>query len=302
MSYKYLFTVFTPAYNRRHTLHRVYDSLKSQTFRDFEWLIVDDGSTDGTLDLVDQLKQEAAFPVRYFYQDNSGKHVAINRAVREAEGELFVIFDSDDSCTPEALERFKYHWEAIPEDRRAHFSGVTCHCVDQRGQLIGNSFPLDVLDSDHIEIQVKYKSAGEKWGFNLTDILKEFPFPEISGERFITEAVVWNRIAQKYKRRFVNDKLRIFYHTPDGLSALSVMKRAKSPCGARLYYQESAALPVPAGWKARSLLNYIRFSFHAGLAVNRIVAESGAGLLTTLLLPAGCFFYIRDMLTIKKIN
>jgi glycosyltransferase involved in cell wall biosynthesis len=302
MNYKYLFSVFTPTYNRRHTLYRVYESLKSQTFRDFEWLIVDDGSTDGTLDLVEELKQDAAFPVRYFYQENSGKHVAINRGVREAEGELFVIFDSDDSCTPEALERFKYHWEAIPEDRRAHFSGVTCHCVDQQGQLIGNSFPLDVLDSDHIEIQVKYKSTGEKWGFNCTDILKEFPFPEISGEKFITEAVVWNRIAQKYKRRFANDKLRIFYHTPEGLSALSVLKRAKSPHGARLYYQEAARLPVSVRWQARSLLNYIRFSFHAGLTVERIIAESGSGLLTTLLLPSGYSFYIRDQLTIKKNN
>src|SRR6476619_6982250 len=88
--YQHLFTVFTPTYNRARTLDRVYTSLKNQTFRDFEWIIVDDGSSDETSNLVQAWQQEAGFPVRYVYQPNLGKHVAFNRGVAEARGELFL--------------------------------------------------------------------------------------------------------------------------------------------------------------------------------------------------------------------
>ena len=196
--YQYVFTVFTPTFNRAHTLHRVYESLKAQTYRDFEWLIVDDGSTDNTRKLVEQWQQENLFPIRYLYQENSGKHIAFNRGVREAKGELFLTFDSDDSCVPQALERFKYHWDSIPEDKKEKFSAVTALCINQEGEQIGNSFPFEVTDSDSIEIRTKYGVVGEKWGFQRTEVLKMFPFPEIPGEKFITEGIVWNRLSRQY--------------------------------------------------------------------------------------------------------
>jgi glycosyltransferase involved in cell wall biosynthesis len=102
------FTVFTATYNRAHTLHRVYESLKEQTYRQFEWLIVDDGSTDTTRTLVETWQQEANFLISYYYQENQGKHVAINRGVQEARGEYFLIIDSDDTCVPQTLERFAH--------------------------------------------------------------------------------------------------------------------------------------------------------------------------------------------------
>lgn len=114
-----LFTVFTPTYNRAHTLGRLYLSLKEQTLLDFEWIVVDDGSSDDTCSLVESWKSESSsFPIRYFYQANRGKHVATNYAVREAFGFFFIILDSDDTCVPEALERFAYHWQAIDESNR----------------------------------------------------------------------------------------------------------------------------------------------------------------------------------------
>ena len=79
-----IFTVFTPTFNRAYTLPRVYESLKSQTFKNFEWLIVDDGSSDGTADLVKMWQNEGALTIRYFYQINRGKHIAINRGVSES--------------------------------------------------------------------------------------------------------------------------------------------------------------------------------------------------------------------------
>src|SRR6266571_625464 len=119
-----VFTVFTPTYNRGRFLPRVYESLKAQTFQDFEWLLIDDGSTDDTKALVTRWMGEASFRIRYFRQDNAGKHVATNQAVRLAEGLLLATMDSDDWYVPSALERVLHHWNAIPDDRKSLFAGV----------------------------------------------------------------------------------------------------------------------------------------------------------------------------------
>ncbi len=293
--YRFQFTVFTPTYNRAHTLHRVYDSLKAQTYRDFEWLIIDDGSTDHTKELVEQWQKEANFRIRYIYQENAGKHVACNRGVCEANGELFLTFDSDDACVPETLERFKYHWDSIPEDKRDKFSAVTALCVDRDGRLVGNTFPFDISDSNTFEMETKYRILGDKWGFQRTDVLKEFPFPEIPGEKFITEGIVWNRLSNKYQTRFVNEKLKIVEYMIDGLTASSVRMRARNPIGARLYYQEYLRLNIPLKTKFKNLINYIRFSFHAGISIQEIVVGSGYRVLAMLLIPIGYLIYRKDI-------
>ena len=111
-----LFTVFTGTRNRAHTLPRVYDSLRQQTFRDFEWLIVDNESTDGTRELVEGWQAQSDFPIRYLWHENRGKHGSQNRAVGEAHGQLFLTLDSDDPCAANALERFSFHWHAIHQN------------------------------------------------------------------------------------------------------------------------------------------------------------------------------------------
>ena len=220
MRYDYLFTVFTPTYNRAHTLHRVYDSLVSQTFRDFEWLVVDDGSTDRTRELLSGWRREVDFPIRYLYQPNQGKHVAYNLAVPKARGALFLTLDSDDGCVPHALETLKLHWESIPRERRARFSAVTVLCVDQHGQIVGDSFPKGTFDSDILELEYRWNLCGEKWRFQRTDVMRQFPFP-VPPMRLshIPEGIVWSRIARKYKTRYVNDPLRLYYDTEASLSS-----------------------------------------------------------------------------------
>ena len=108
------FTVFTPTYNRAATLPRVYASLRDQTIKDFEWLIVDDGSTDNTREMVTKWQSECKdFDIRYIYQENQHKKVALNRAVAEARGELFIVLDSDDSCVADAVETFQKVWQSM---------------------------------------------------------------------------------------------------------------------------------------------------------------------------------------------
>ena len=302
-TYQYTFTVFTPTYNREHTLARVFSSLQAQSYRDFEWLIVDDGSTDGTRVLVEQWQRTAQFPIRYIYQENRGKHVASNRGAREAKGRFLLSLDSDDACVPNALERFKYHWENIPEDHRHQFSAVTVLCMDEFGSIHGNRFPLEVTDSDSIEIRYKFRVKGEKWGFQLTDILRQYPFPEIEGERFVTEDIVWRSIARRYKTRYVNEALRIYFDSDaDQAGRLTKVAAGNQAKGRTMYC--ASVLNNDLAWFTtvpteflRIGGNYTRYAYHAGKGIAQQVhglTSLPARILWLLMFPVGFCLHLRD--------
>ena len=120
-------TVFTPSYNRAATLPRAYECLKKQTFKNFEWIIIDDGSHDNTKEVVESFKKENSFfDIIYIYQENQGKHVATNNAVKICRGEFFITLDSDDACTNDALETFLSEWNKIPADKQSEYYGISC--------------------------------------------------------------------------------------------------------------------------------------------------------------------------------
>lgn len=210
-------TVFTPSYNRRHTLQRVFESLKQQTYRNFEWIVIDDGSNDDTKSLIENFKNENSFfEIRYYYQKNQGKHIATNNAVNYAKGDFFITLDSDDGCKPEAFEELLRIWLSIPEEQRISYKGVACRCCDSKKyKLIGNEFIAGengFLDSDDIEIRLKYKIHGELWGMTKTEVLKENPYPIVDGLKFFPENVYWGNIGLKYKTRYSNIPLRLYYY------------------------------------------------------------------------------------------
>jgi glycosyltransferase involved in cell wall biosynthesis len=237
MANAFLFTVFTASYNRAHTLHRVYDSLCAQTLRDFEWIVIDDGSSDNTADLIANWAEAADFPIRYFKQEHCGKHIAHNLAVRKARGFFFLIFDSDDACVPHALERMAYHWNSIPERDRSLFSGVNGLCANQYGEIVGDRFPFVPFDHNSCERKFIYGVRGEKWGVVLTEITRRFPFPEIRGTSFVPEGVVWFEIAKTYKSRGVNEVLRTYYvNDPKTGATLSRRWDLSSSAAGRSYY------------------------------------------------------------------
>lgn len=231
------FTVFTPTFNRAHTLSRVFDSLCVQNCRDFEWLIIDDGSTDNTANLVAEWRQIATFPIRYLHQDNAGKHVAHNRAVREARGDFIVIIDSDDALAANALERLQDVWNSIPVDQRPSFSGVSGLCCNQHGQIIGDPYPDDPFDASPREHVYIHKLRGERCGMVKTEILRRYPFPEIARTRFVPEDVVWMELAKHYKQRAVNEVFRIYYvdDTETG-STLTKRRNLRSDAAGRMHY------------------------------------------------------------------
>lgn len=296
------FTVFTPTYNRAHLLPRVYESLLGQTVRDFEWIIVDDGSTDSTGELVKGWMKEAHFPISYCYQPNSGKHVAINRGVEQARGVLMVIVDSDDWLAPNSLERIRETWLSIPEQIRPQFVGVVGLYAYPSGKAVGEPFPVSVLDADAVSIRAIYGVTGDKFGANRVDVYRQFPFPEHLG-RFVPEGIVWNRMARQYKSRFVNEIWAYTEYQSDGLSARSLQLRVQNPMAARIYYLELVQFPygrpVPL-FLLRSYVNLVRFTLHARYPLAQLWREVPHKWALLLALPAGTAAYWRDCLVVRK--
>lgn len=209
---EYTFTVFTPTFNRAASIHRVYESLQSQTFRDFEWLIVDDGSEDDTADLVRRWIKEADFPITYMKQNHAGKHVAWNHALQKARGGWFVIADSDDAFVPNALERLLEVYKSIPEKDAAKYRGVTCRCITDEGVVVGSTeIPTPWLDASEADAKYIHKLQYEMWGMTRTEVLKRYLNPNVAGMRFYPESIIWDKMGEKYLTRYINDSLRILY-------------------------------------------------------------------------------------------
>jgi len=297
------FTVFTATYNRAHLLKRVFDSLERQTYRDFEWLIVDDGSTDGTDSMVRDWALRADFPVRYVRQPHSGKHVAFNRGVREARGRLFLSWDSDDGAVPEALERFRAHWDAIPSDRRSGFSAVTALRRYDDGTPIGDPFPSDITDSDPLDLYFRYRVGGDKRGFHLTDVLRDHRFPEPEGVTFVSKSIVWFAIARRYRTRYVNEYLGINFPAAAGEPHLSSLTVATAR-GRLLFHQAVIEdyldfVTIAPLLILKSLINYSRYSLMVGIGLRaqlRRIRTVGRKVLVLSSVPLGFAFFARDRL------
>lgn len=300
---KYLFTIFTSAYNREKKIPRVYESLKSQTLRDFEWLIIDDGSIDNTRSLAEAWKKEADFPIRYYWKENGGHHSASNYALSKAEGTFFLTLDSDDGCVPETLEIFSRTWNSLPEPRE-RFSGITGLCINPDGSLIGDLFPKDIIDSDTMEMRHKYRIKGEKWGFTRTDLLRAHPFPMEEGIKWYPANIVWYAIGRKYKTRYINEKLRIYYNEPAHKSDQAAHFSAKKVAPGITYLHRSVLNGHIDRFQQSPLeflrfaIHYSRFSFHTGRSVNvqyRELTNNLATFLWAIGLPIGVGLYLKDL-------
>lgn len=228
-------TVFTPSYNRAHLIGRLYSSLCRQSYRDFEWLVVDDGSTDDTEQLFERLCAEADFPIRYHKQENGGKHTAINTGLELARGKLFFTVDSDDWLTDDALEKI-VQWESeLPKD--GNYCGFAGRLRNTAGQISGEAFEGDYLDGTTMD---RYGAArGERAMVFYTDIHRCYPYPVFKGECFLTEAVTWNRMARDgYRFRFYNDVIWIYEYQPDGLTNLGMSLYQRNLMGYGLWIRE----------------------------------------------------------------
>lgn len=283
-----LITVFTPTYNRGRLLTNIYQSLLKQTAKDFEWVIVDDGSKDNTRDVVKDFMDEGKLPIVYEYQENKGKHFAVNHGVRLAGGELFFILDSDDQLMDDSLEVVAKTYQAVRNNPEiGGVSGLDC---TKDGKIIGSGLPQEVIDCNALDIRYKYHVTGDLKEVFCTSVLKEIPFPEIEGERFSPEALTWNRIAVKYKLRYFNRPIYVAEYQPDGLSSRIVRIRMESPVASMMCYQEMTTYDIPLKEKVKAAINYWRFRLFA----KRGVEKPKLGWYWNVFMPLGWMMYLKD--------
>lgn len=231
-----MLTIFTPTYNREKLLKNVYNSLIRQTCLDFEWLIIDDGSTDNTTKVVDKFISEKKLRIRYIKKENGGKHTAHNVAVENAQGNLFLCLDSDDILSQYAVEIIINNIYKLLKDD----CGFICYKSKSNGELLSKAFKNDFKEHCGLfELNTKHHVVGEFALVFKTDILRKFLFPVFKGEYFIGENVLYDKLEQKgYKFCPLPNVIEICEYQQDGLSSNFDKIIKNNPAGYCLYFMQ----------------------------------------------------------------
>ena len=227
-----MITIFTPTYNRAHTLARLFESLKSQTSKNFEWLIVDDGSVDLTQELIKGFINERLINIRYIFQENKGKHFAINNGLRNAKGYYFVNIDSDDYLINNAVEEIE---KLIPAVEKKNYSGFSFIHFAENVDFKPQDFGSKTWEKTDPYI---WKHKGEMMFCIKTEIYQKFPFPEFEGEKFCSESLVLRRIEKQHQILYTDKVLVRGDYLEDGLSAKYYKLLHENPHGTLLNYKE----------------------------------------------------------------
>lgn len=235
-----MITVFTPTYNRAHTLPRLYESLQKQICYDFEWLVIDDGSTDSTEQLFERWCQDVnSFPIRYNKVENGGKDRAINKALQMAQGVYFFIVDSDDLLRPTAIKTLYDCFASLPKDDDS-FIGVSIVRGDLNGYPLARIPKIDpaigYIDCNNLE-RPKHGLQADMAEAFFTDKFRKYEFPVWPGEKFTPEAVVWDQMAlDGYRLRWFDKVEYLCEYQPEGLTNSSWRLLRDNPMGYAMLY------------------------------------------------------------------
>lgn len=231
-------TVVTPTYNRANELEKAFNSLKEQTEKDFEWLVIDDGSTDNTEDVIRNFKEETNFDISYYKQDNQGKHIALNIAFKKVKTELLMILDSDDCLTRTAIEEILLiHNKYKDNDKVAAY-------VFQRGksnaptERITQVFKKEEFIDNYNTYIINKEIKGDKEEVFKTKILKNYSYPQYLGEKFVGEGVLWSKISHNYDMVFCNKIIYLCEYLDGGLTKSGRSFRMKNPQGGKYHAEE----------------------------------------------------------------
>lgn len=219
-------TIFTPTYNRAHTLPRVFESLLNQTNYDFEWLIVDDGSTDNTEQLVKTLATEK-FPIRYIKQNNGGKHIATNIGLKSAAGELFTCLDSDDWFYSYAVEYFISKFAENPS-----MAALITLDSYENGNVLGETLP-EVDKVNWVDLRYLYKVKRDKCYVFKTSLIRYMTFPQYGDSRHMPPSYQLFEFSELYECHLSNVKTKYVEYLDDGISSsvkTNYFKSAENYC------------------------------------------------------------------------
>lgn len=254
-----LLTIFTPTYNRSDKLVRTFESLCAQGHSDFEWLIVDDGSTDDTCELVKRFKKEAPFQVHYRYQEHGGKHRAYNEALSLAKGDYFFAVDSDDWLSAGCLD---YLWNHLPIADKSVI-GIIALKEDSSGRIFGECFGMSATVTTLQRLE-EAGCNGERSFIFKTEVARRYPFPTIEGENFVTESVVYDRIGADWKFMALDWSLTVCEYQCDGLSGNIYQLMWNNPQGFIIYHRQRIDRAYNLSNAVRHTLRYHAFRHIAG--------------------------------------
>ena len=304
MHSKYKFTVFTSCYNSEKFIRRLYSSLKKQKFMNFEWLVVDDFSQDGTKKILESLKKEAPFDMRILYNtSNEMISFCCNLGVKNAQGQFFIFLDHDDELLPHSLERFNEVWENIKSDKKPKLAGMMSNCMDQYGNFVTDELPNSPCITDYYSMYYDMEVKGEKFFCYLTKVLQENNFSTV--DRYVPENVLLLNISDSYDTYFFNENLRIYHINQENhmslINKLADGWKIKFPIGMRYaklqdLNRRSRKMLKNPGLFFKTIVNYARFSFHADIPIHKSLSEINS---TTLKILIIIFIPIAKLLSIK---
>lgn len=286
-----MLTIFTPTYNRGYIISNLYQSLLRQSDFNFEWLVIDDGSTDDTAFYFENLlKEEHPFSIRYVWKENGGKHTAANLALELANGNLFFVVDSDDKLVSNSVERIHYHFMNIANDE--DYCGVCGLKGFFDGRIIGSPINYKILDTTIIDYRFRRGIKGDKADVFRTDLLRVHRFPENVGEKWCPLSIVWNRFSDNKKIRYFNEVIYLAEYLPDGISLNRNSIRRKSPQNTKQYYKELSQYDIPILEKFKASVNYWRFGLYSNTSLLTSISELGYLKSFCTLIPGFIFHFL----------
>ncbi len=315
-------TIFTPTYNRAHTLEKLYMSLKRQTMHNFQWLIIDDGSTDTTEETIHQFMAEGALSIRYVKQPNAGKHAAMNRGALMAEGKWFFIVDSDDYLTDNAVERISAYCGQI--ENNPSFAGIvglrgknqsepwkawygetdntdeglrrgpsTYGTAEAKRQTPGQN---EYVDATCIEYRYRLGNQGDRAEVIRTSVLRQYPFPQFEKENFLVEGYLWLTLAKAgYRFRWFQEIIYITEYLSDGLTRNIRRHYLNNPKGSCAFYNlQMSCKGIPWKVQIRAAANYFRYGFHGKYTFFELFKKMRKKAMLPVGMVIGCMLALKD--------
>ncbi|MRH42689.1 glycosyltransferase [Aquibacillus halophilus] len=283
-------TVFTPTYNRAYCLVTCYEGFKNQSSKDFIWLIIDDGSTDNTEDLVSGWIKENTIEIRYYKQKNQGMHGAHNTAYKLIDSELNVCIDSDDYMPKDAIEKILIFWNEYGNDNVSGIVGLDSYTD---GRIIGTELPQQLNSSTLFDLYHKYGVVGDKKLVYRSELTKKYPYPIFSGEKYVGLAYKYHMLDKDYQLLLMNEVLCCVEYLADGSSKNMLRQYRNNPRGFAFYRRELMKLPFTNGiFKYRQAIHFVSSSL---MSRNWLfIKETPQKILTILAIPLGIllFFYV----------
>ena len=262
MEKKFKISVLTPTYNRGELLKKLYNSLLQNLNKniEIEWLIMDDGSTDNTRNIVAEFREENKMEIKYYYQENQGKMIAINKLVEQATGDLIIDCDSDDYFTQDAFKIVKEEYEKNKNNKEMY--GLCFLKNDQNGNNMGNNFKN--IRTTMFDLYFKEGETGEKAIAFIADIRKKYKHEIENSEKFVTEARMYHKMDEKYYMICINKPIMICEYQKEGYTKNIKKEFQENPYGYYKYFQEilqKNMKGVKLNKRLYAIKHYILFSY-----------------------------------------